>query len=90
MLNKPASFLLDTLSIVFAEVASFMKSKYGNDILVDRYGYTYRSNLKRNDKIYWKCGQSSKFECGARAITHGIVVINWSGFHNHTPPPKRM
>ena len=54
----------------------FMKSKYGNAVLMDKSGYVYRSNLKREAKIYWRCRNSEKFKCPARAVTDGFYVLS--------------
>jgi hypothetical protein len=62
-----------------------MKSKYGNAVLMDRAGYPYRSNLKKENKIYWRCRNSERFRCGARAVTDGFYVIAWTGTHTHAP-----
>ena len=67
-----------------------MKSKYGNAVLVDKLGFIYRSNLKKDTKIYWKCRESEKFKCSARAITEGFYVMSWSGQHSHDVPKKDL
>ncbi len=70
-----------------------MKSKYGNAVLMDKSGYPYRSNLKKENKIYWRCRNSERFRCGARAVTDGFYVIAWTGTHTHAPeavPPKLL
>ena len=61
----------------------FMKSKYGNAVLMDKAGYAYRSNLKKETKIYWRCRNSEKFKCPARAVTDGFQVMSWTGLHSH-------
>ena len=72
------------------EEAMFMKSKYGNAVLMDKAGYAYRSNLKKETKIYWRCRNSEKFKCPARAVTDGFQVMSWTGLHNHSlPTPKK-
>jgi hypothetical protein len=73
------------------EEAMFMKSKYGNAVLMDKAGYVYRSNLKREAKIYWRCRNSEKFKCPARAVTDGFQVLSWTGPHSHpVPTPKKL
>lgn len=68
------------------EEAMFMKSKYGNAVLMDKSGYVYRSNLKKESKIYWRCRSSEKFKCPARAVTDGFQVVSWTGIHSHQVP----
>ena len=71
------------------EEAMFMKSKYGNAVLMDKAGYAYRSNLKKETKIYWRCLTSEKFKCPARAVTDGFQVMSWTGLHNHPFPTSK-
>ena len=66
------------------EEAVFMRSKFGNAVLMDKSGYAYRSNLKKETKIYWRCRDSERYKCCARAVTDGFYVINWTGSHNHS------
>ena len=65
-----------------------MKSKYGNAVLIDKAGYVYRSNLKKESKIYWRCRNYERFKCSARAVTDGFYVVSWSGEHAHVVPKK--
>ena len=67
----------------------FMKSKYGNAVLMDKAGYAYRSNLKKETKIYWRCRNSEKFKCPARAVTDGFQVMSWTGLHSHSLPTSK-
>ena len=68
------------------EEATFMKSKYGNALLVDKAGYVFRTNLKKESKIYWRCRNYERFKCAARAVTEGFYVISWTGEHCHERP----
>ena len=68
------------------EEAIFMKSKYGNAVLTDKAGYMYRCNLKKESRIYWRCRNSEKFKCNARAVTDGFHVTSWTNGHTHHPP----
>jgi len=70
------------------EEATFMKSKYGNAVLIDKAGYVYRSNLKKESKIYWRCRNYERFKCSARAVTDGFYVVSWNGEHSHVVPKK--
>ena len=65
-----------------------MKSKYGNAVLLDKAGYAYRSNLKKETKIYWRCRNYERFKCNARAVTDGFYVVSWNGEHSHVVPKK--
>ena len=67
----------------------FMKSKYGNAVLLDKAGYAYRSNLKKETKIYWRCRNSEKYKCPARAVTDGFQVMSWTGLHSHSLPTSK-
>ena len=71
------------------EEAMFMKSKYGNAVLLDKAGYAYRSNLKKETKIYWRCRNSEKYKCPARAVTDGFQVMSWTGLHSHSLPTTK-
>jgi len=62
-----------------------MKSKFGNALLVDKAGYAYRSSQKKDSKIYWRCRDSDKFKCGARAVTDGFYIMAFTNVHCHHP-----
>ena len=100
--NK-AIFYLDFCNISFnyflnllpdqLEVGNFIKSKFGNALLLDKEGYVYKSNCKDKTgrKTYWICrdygNKNAKIvdSCPARATTDGIYVKKWKGIHNHPP-----
>jgi hypothetical protein len=75
------------------EVGNFIKSKFGNALLLDKEGYVYKSNCKDKTgrKTYWICrdygNKNAKIvdSCPARATTDGIYVKKWKGIHNHPP-----
>lgn len=65
----------------------FIESKFGNAVLVDKAGYKYRtSHSPGNNKTYWRCRNSDKYKCNARAVTQDHYVKSWSGAHNHPEP----
>ena len=66
------------------EEAVFMRSKFGNAVLMDKLGYVYRSNLKKESRMYWRCRDYERFKCNARAVTEGFYVTCWTGSHNHS------
>ena len=66
------------------EEAVFMRSKFGNAVLMDKLGYVYRSNLKKESRMYWRCRDYERFKCNARAVTDGFYVMCWTGTHNHS------
>ena len=76
-------FAYDIIADFEFEKAIFMPSKFGNEVLVDRSGFVYRCNLKREARTYWRCRDSERFNCSARAVTIGFDVISWTGSHNH-------
>ena len=66
------------------EEAVFMRSKFGNAVLMDKLGYVYRSNLKKESHMYWRCRDYERFKCNAQAVTDGFYVMCWTGTHNHS------
>ena len=63
----------------------FVKSARGNFMLVV-HGFVFAREVKRNDKILWRCSRYSKLKCTARCSTgfqHSTIVFK-SG-HNHAP-----
>ena len=85
-------FLVSFFCLLFAdcpaaadrEEAVFMRSKFGNAVLMDKLGYVYRSNLKKESRMYWRCRDYERFKCNARAVTEGFYVTCWTGSHNHS------
>jgi hypothetical protein len=78
------------------EVGTFIQSKFGNALLLDKEGHVYKTNCKDKigRKIYWICREYEKqsksgidkgLRCTARATTDGIHVKKWKGVHNHPP-----
>ena len=53
--KEPPYYLLQPLCSEEAEVAKFTESIYGNPMLLDKDGYSFKMNLKRGEKIYWGC-----------------------------------
>ena len=76
------------------EEATFVESRVGKPMLLDRngQGFTVDGKLKTKhggDRIYWQCRESVKKrkgdqeKCPARAITDGIYIKSWRFEHNH-------
>ena len=67
----------------FFEVARFTTSAYGNPMLLDSEGNTYRKNNSIYERIHWRCSKYKGLKCPARATTEGNFVVKWIGEHNH-------
>ena len=70
----------------------FVESKFGNTLLLDNAGYVYlvKHKSKTCAKIHWGCRDFKKEKCYAKALTDGIHVIKWKGFHNHPVRPVKL
>ena len=71
----------DPLKTEDLEIGRFIESKFGNSLLMDKAGYTYRANRKRNSKIYWMCRENKirGLKCPAKAVTQGVYIIGSVG-----------
>ena len=81
--------------IVVLEEANFIKSQYGNAMLVDGQGYRYVQNGSSKTSIFWRCIYygKSKGTCPGKAVTKGFDITK-KAEHKHEPnvpivPSKR-
>ena len=73
------------------EQAEYIESKFGNPMLLDRYGQVFTANggYTKCGTNWWRCRESmrkrqSKLEkCPAKATTDGMNVVTWRYEHNH-------
>jgi len=65
------------------EEGRFLRSKFGNALLIDSRDFQYQVNRKMESRIYWKCTKVKKFRCKAKAVTEGFFIISKNGAHNH-------
>ena len=81
--------IIELLSIPdHLEKATFVRTKFGNAMLVDTAGFVYNCNNKTKNKIFWKCRDYFKHKCTAKATTEGLYIAFKSGSHIHSPPEK--
>jgi predicted RNA-binding protein YlxR (DUF448 family) len=83
------------------EQGKFILSQRGNAMLLDKFGYAYKTDRKnKTGKIYWICCECNKIndkkikietkKYFARAVTDGIYVKQWNGEHNHPLNEKML
>lgn len=73
-------------AITVPEPAQYVSTKYGGQLLIDSFNFTYFKNAKTAKAIYWEC--SRKSGCPARATTDGEgVMIKRTTPHNHGSDP---
>ena len=82
-----SNLFADPLKTEDLEIGRFIESKFGNSLLMDKAGYIYRANRKRNSKIYWMCRENKirGLKCPAKAVTQGVYIIGLSEQHIHQP-----
>jgi len=68
-----------------AEKAKYTASAMGYPLLLDKHGYIFYLNTKReiSNTSYWFCPEKAKNKCPAKAITKGPYVKEWIKEHNH-------
>jgi len=68
------------------EEANFIKSQFGNAMLVDGQGYRYVQNGSSKTQIFWRCiyYAKSKGNCRGRAVTKGFNITK-KAEHKHKP-----
>ena len=63
-------------------------SQKGKDVLVEKVGYTYVINIRRNMVNYWRCSVRNKsVTCPARIIQRGSMFTRGPNDHNHQANP---
>ena len=71
------------------EEATFVESRVGKPMLLDRNGQGFTSHKKHGVSLYWQCREYRKQRkrnqetCPARATTVGNYVKSWRFEHNH-------
>ena len=68
----------------------FVRSKFGNALLMDKTGYLYQKSggNQAKTKIYWKCLNNVKFKCRARANIEGFYITGYHGSHHPSCAPS--
>ena len=64
------------------EPVQFVRSKFGNALLMDKAGYLYQKSGENQAKT------KIDLKCSANAVTIDAFVISWSGGHNHISGQK--
>ncbi len=75
--------------VVEGEEARFLKTKYGNAVLMDPKGYMYVADKKTSKKILWKCWSYKAEKCKARAHTMDFKIVYQNCPHNHDVKPRQ-
>ena len=83
------------------EPVQFVRSKFGNALLMDKVGYLYQKSGENQakTKIYWKCLNNSKsiqnskqktisYKCRARANTEGFYITGYHSSHHPLCAPS--
>ena len=83
------------------EPVQFVRSKFGNALLMDNAGYLYQKSGENQakTKIYWKCLNNSKsiqnskqktipYKCRARANTEGFYITGYHSSHHPLCAPS--
>ena len=63
-------------------------SQKGRDVLIEKVGYSYVINLRRNTVHYWRCSvRNNSVICPAKITQRGSMSTRSSNEHNHPANP---